>query len=139
MKTQWQTYQELELLPLWVAEPPKHDWKLVRPAAQLWHASIHRSTERQIPAQQVEHLEHCLALKLVPPTTRENWWAKSWSLLTQTLTSWGEFTGSDPYIWHSSDQTGQTWWHTYHPQTGRRIDFESEDEVCVWIEESFYR
>jgi hypothetical protein len=39
----------------------------------------------------------------------------------------------------SKDRQGNVWWYAYDPKTGHTGCLASEQEVRMWIEESFYR
>jgi hypothetical protein len=42
-------------------------------------------------------------------------------------------------VWQSKDHAGNVWYRVYDPKTGRTACLASEEEVRMWIEESFYR
>lgn len=47
--------------------------------------------------------------------------------------------GSEVQVRKMSDSYGETWWHIYDPKTRTSVNLISEDDVRVWIEESYYR
>ncbi|MBW4455523.1 MAG: hypothetical protein KME55_23980 [Nostoc indistinguendum CM1-VF10] len=53
-----------------------------------------------------------------------------WNVLT---------TESELKIWQRKDHAGNVWYEVYNPKTGRTACLASEEEVRMWIEESFYR
>lgn len=47
---------------------------------------------------------------------------------------------SELQVWQESDRQGRTFsWHAYDPLTGRSACFGSEEEMRIWIEQSYYR
>jgi hypothetical protein len=42
-------------------------------------------------------------------------------------------------IWQRQDRAGNVWYQVYDPKSGRTACLASEEEVRMWIEESFYR
>jgi hypothetical protein len=134
---QWQTYKELELIPDSVVDPQSKGMRSW--IAQIWQSFTEKQTELQSHHQRLGHLERCLALSSETHQEQSSPWNQGLALLGRAFPGWSYWFSSDPYIWQTADRSGQIHWHTYHPRTGEKIDFESENEVCVWIEESFYR
>jgi hypothetical protein len=137
MKTQWQIYKELELIPESVSKPEanpslvaKQVDKAVRSLATQLDGKLHHE-------QQVDHLEYCLTLN--PGATDAGAWGKLRRSLGQFWQRLELMASSEPKIWQSPDRSGRMLWHIRDPKTGERIDLESEAEVYVWIEQSFYR
>jgi hypothetical protein len=60
---------------------------------------------------------------------------KIWQHLVKFIVS-----SSELQVWQETDRHGQTFcWHAYDPATGHSACFGSEDEVRMWIEQSYYR
>ncbi len=64
---------------------------------------------------------------------RESLLSKVWQKLATYLSQ-----SSGLRVWQSN-RTGRTVWKLYNPTTGDKLDFDSETEVRIWIEESYYR
>jgi hypothetical protein len=143
MKTQWQLYKSLEQIPDSVSEPQFYPQET---ALTRWCRSLVNTLSGKEPdILNLEHLERCWAIELSPdhpPAAASRWqqWWKSWhQSWHQSLSLRSDSITTEPEVWCSVDHTGQSWWHVYSPRTGERVDFASEDEVCLWIEQSFYR
>lgn len=48
-------------------------------------------------------------------------------------------TSSELYITQIQDKTGQTQWKAFDPITGQSAQFDSEEDVRVWVEERYYQ
>jgi hypothetical protein len=139
MKTHWQIYKELELIPDSVSAPQSHKLAVLRRLGQVYRSLLEPPSQRPSHEQQLEYLERCLALDCSKPDTGTNIWHKFWTFLNQPLVFPPLFTNPEPHVWKSADRAGYTWWHVYDPITGQTADLESEEEVCIWIEERLYR
>jgi hypothetical protein len=140
MKTQWQTYKDLELIPQSVGEPQTHTNSFIDKLGRAWRSLSDTLVGKQPYERELDHLERCLALDFASRRQVEpGAWHQFWASVNQHLDNWDFHTMPEPRIWQSTDREGQTWWHVHDPQTGDRIDLESEEDVCVWIEQSFYR
>lgn len=137
MKTQWQIYKELELIPDSISEQANQS--VIKRITQVWHVIFEaKPPVIQSQEQKVEHLERCFDLRAdAYELEHSQVWSQCKSVIEQFLHTWAGST-NEPQVWQSLDKSGKVQWHTYHPRTGRKVDFDSEDEVCVWIEESFY-
>lgn len=49
------------------------------------------------------------------------------------------FTDLEFKVRKRKDRQGNVWWYVYDPKTGHTGCLASEQEVRMWIEESFYR
>lgn len=134
---QWQTYKELELIPDSALDPRKVG--MGKRITHIWQLLTEQQTELHSRHQRLGHLERCLALSTETHQAPNSVWSQGLALLGRAFPGWSYWFSSDPYIWQTADRSGQIHWHTYHPRTGEKINFESENEVCIWIEESFYR
>lgn len=47
-------------------------------------------------------------------------------------------SSDEPRVWFTRDRAGQTWWHGDDPVTGRSINYVTETEMRVWIEQRHY-
>lgn len=66
--------------------------------------------------------------------TRKSWLKKIWRSLITVLND-----NSEMRIWKTEDRTGRSLWKLYDPITGETFDFNSENDVRTWIEESYSR
>lgn len=137
MKMQWQLYKTLEQIPDSVSELPTQPQGLRR-ITYLWRSVVDAMSGKDTDTLQLEHLERCLQMELTPDQP-VMLWQKCWEFLHRSLSLQEQAITAEPQIWQSVDNSGQTWWHVYSPRTGERVDLVSEDEVCTWIEQSFYR
>jgi hypothetical protein len=46
---------------------------------------------------------------------------------------------TEPRIQQKRDRFGHIYWHTYDPMTSQTRYFESEYEVCQWLEKRYYQ
>jgi hypothetical protein len=65
------------------------------------------------------------------------WNVKLESLLQKVLAYFME--PSEPIVWTVQDATGLIHWKAYDPSTNRSIDYTSEHEMRVWIEQRHYQ
>ncbi|HEY9779635.1 MAG TPA: hypothetical protein V6D09_05810 [Leptolyngbyaceae cyanobacterium] len=42
-------------------------------------------------------------------------------------------------IWQTGNRAGKTWWNVYNPNTGELAKLGSEQEVRIWLEQSYYK
>ncbi|MGJ3248472.1 MAG: hypothetical protein ACFE0I_20615 [Elainellaceae cyanobacterium] len=45
---------------------------------------------------------------------------------------------SEPHVWQTQNDAGQTVWSAYDPSNGREIHGVSESEMRIWLEERHY-
>lgn len=138
MKSQWQTYKELEYLPDGVEPQPIHS-PLVASLDRWWRSWLNRRAENLDYEYQVEYLERRFTLTCGRSTARSHVWRALWRVLNQPI----QFelylrTHPEPEVRRTLDQTGQTWWTVYDPLTGQTAYLESESEVQIWLEERLY-
>ena len=69
-------------------------------------------------------------------TNHESWLSKVWQKIVAALT---EQDIQGLRVWIETDFGGRTWWKASNPATNETITFDSEAEVRIWIEESYYR
>ncbi len=67
---------------------------------------------------------------------RESWLSRVWQKIVAALTP--EDIQS-LRVWRETDFCGRNWWKVSNPATNEIIAFDSETEVRIWIEESYYR
>lgn len=141
MKNQWQNYQQLELISdSFSAESGNKILAALR-LAWVGRSLINFFTHQLSSTQQIEHLEQCLALDsgdadCAQPDYSLQWWE---SALAQLL-PFPQLTASpEPEIWQSVDRSKRLWWHVYDPKTGKTTDWETEEEVRIWLEERIHR
>jgi len=139
MKTQWQQYKELELLPDNVAAPQTIHSPLLAAFDRYWRSQLDQGARKLDYEYQVEYLERRLTIVCGRSTTKANLWRKCWSLLNKPLRfNPYRSTHPEPEIRRTLDKLGQAWWHVYDPCTGRTAYLESEADVQVWLEEGLY-
>ena len=87
MKTQWQVYKELELIPDSVVAPQANKLTSVLRLSQVWRALIDAVTKKLSHQQPIEYLERCLALNYSEFYTAKNsnTWHMLWTFLNQPL------------------------------------------------------
>lgn len=141
MKTQWQIYKELELIPDSVSAPSTHKLAFLLRWDQAYRSLLKPLSKKPSHEQQVDYLEGCLAIDCAKAHTDKNLhiWHRFWTFLNQPVVFPKLFVNPEPQVWKSADRAGYTWWHVYDPLTGQTADLESEEEVCIWIEEHIYR
>ena len=66
----------------------------------------------------------------------ESWLSRVWQKVVAALT---EQNTQDFRVWNKTDRRGHTYWRVRDVATNQTITFDSEAEVRVWIEESYYR
>lgn len=137
MKKQWQLYKTLEQIPDSVPESPAAS-PAGRRMTRLWRSIMDSMSGKDSGTLQLEYLERCLMLDLASSATASGW-QRWWDALHRALAMEDRAITAEPKIWQSTDELGRVWWHVYSPRTGERVDLASEDEVCIWIEQSFYR
>ncbi|PSM49770.1 hypothetical protein C7Y66_07290 [Chroococcidiopsis sp. CCALA 051] len=87
--------------------------------------------------QNIQKLEQIYNYKLEPQhnrPTRRSWLKKMWRSL---VTAWSH--NAEMRVWQTEDKIGRSLWKLYDPITGETFDFNSENEVRTWIEESYNR
>ena len=87
--------------------------------------------------QNIQKLEQIYNYKPEPQhnrPTRRSWLKKMWRSL---VTAWSH--NAEMRVWQTEDKIGRSLWKLYDPITGETFDFNSENEVRTWIEESYNR
>jgi hypothetical protein len=139
MKTQWQTYQELELIPDSVPNPQKNRLSLTQWFQQNWHTLryfVNRKDGHRYPAK---FLETCLAIDCSKSPTENKIWQKVWQWVSPLVADWDRLPAyPEPQIRQILDRQGQAWWHVYDPITGETAYLETEGEVLIWLEARLY-
>ena len=46
---------------------------------------------------------------------------------------------TDPQIWTTKNRNGQVQWNAYDPMTQQSINFLTEDDLRIWLENRHYR
>lgn len=143
MKTQWQIYQELELLPTALPAPRAVTSPIAAYLGNRWRSLLDRQTSKLDYEQQVDYLERRLALNSYETTGKASVFRQLWKLLNQPLNlGWGLgqsiASHPEPEIRQTLDTTGHKWWQVYDPLTGQTTYLESEAEVQIWLEERLY-
>lgn len=87
MKTQWQVYKELELIPDSVVAPQANKLTSALRLDQVWRALIDTLTKKPSHQQPIEYLERYLALNCSEFYTarNSNTWHMLWTFLNQPL------------------------------------------------------
>ena len=138
MKSQWQAYKELELLPE-IVEPQSIHSPLAASLDRWWRSLLNHRAGKLDYEDQVDYLERRFTLTCGRSTARTHVWQTLWRLLNQPI----RFepyrrTRPEPEVRQTLDQKGQTWWTVYDPLTGQTAYLESESEVQIWLEERLY-
>lgn len=87
--------------------------------------------------QNIQKLEQIYNHKPEPQQnrpSRTSWLNKMWRSLVTALSN-----NIEMRVWKTVDKTGRSLWKLYDPITGETFDFNSENEVRTWIEESYNR
>jgi hypothetical protein len=71
MKTQWERYKELELIPDSAPAPKASKFKIVLPLVVGWRSLLNALAREQVYEQRTEYLERCWALNYSEPYTAE--------------------------------------------------------------------
>ena len=138
MKSQWQTYRELELLSDMVEPQPLHS-PLVASVDRWWRALLSHRAGKLDYEDQVEYLERRFTLSCGRSMARTQVWQKLWRLLNQPIKFEPYMrTHLEPEIRQTLDRTGQAWWTVYDPLTGKTAYLASEADVQIWLQERLY-
>ncbi len=136
MKSQWQTYQTLELISPNVPVPQPAPVGIGQWLSQVWRSLLHHYCGHLNHAQMITHLEHCLSHELTASEAMASLWKSLLVLFRQRLSAWQ--APRQPRIWQSRDWRGETLWYVYDPQSGQTSIFCSEQEVRIWLEAHSY-
>jgi hypothetical protein len=137
MKTWWQRYKELELIPDAVPEPQANALSMAAPLQRFWRSLLGSPTQKPVDEDRIASLERCLALDMAKhrPAGIRGTWHQLRSFLGQLWLEGNSTALKEPEIWQTLGRDGTLWWHVYDPMTGRTADLESEEEVRIWLEE----
>jgi hypothetical protein len=136
MKTKWQIYQQLELIPDTVLLPSEHQGISRFYQGKIWHSLVNYCTKNLSEQQTFDHLDAFFQLDNSDPNLiRKFRFLKTiWLILNQPIQPSHFLTKSEPYIWKSSNFLGSAQWHIYDPKSGLTYDLESEEDVLIWLE-----
>lgn len=136
MKTQWQIYQQLELIPDTVLLPSPEKGTSTFYKGGLWRGLVSYCTQNLSDQQKINHLKTCFQLNYSDPdlTEKFNFFQTIWRVLNQPIKLSPFFTQSEPYVWTSSNSLGHIQWHIYDPKNGKTYDLNSEEDVLGWLE-----
>lgn len=138
MKTQWQIYRQLELIPDTVSLPSPDKGTSVFYQGKLWRGLVNSWSKNLSETQKLSHLNTCFHLDYSDPdlTEKFNLFQTIWQFLNQPINLSELFhPSSEPYVWTSSNPLGHIQWHIYDPQSGQTYDLNSEEEVLGWLEQ----
>lgn len=136
MKTQWQIYQQLELIPDTVSLPSTDKGTSTFYQSKLWRKLVTFCSQHFSDQQKISHLKSCFQLDYADPQITEKFhlFLTIWRLLNQPIQLSEVFQSPEPYVWKSSNPLGHIQWHIYDPKNGQTYDLNSEEEVLVWLE-----
>lgn len=139
MKTQWQTYKELELIPNSIQAPRTTERGYLDWLEHPWRSLLSYLIDHFAIEKQVEHLEQCFDLDYSDATAYPDFWQRLWNVLNQPLGGGRSLdTHPEPEVKQISDQDGHTWWQAFDPLTGQTTYLDSEEDVLIWLEERLY-
>ncbi|MBW4519995.1 MAG: hypothetical protein KME16_09900 [Scytolyngbya sp. HA4215-MV1] len=139
MKTQWQVYKELELIPESVPSPVKNRPVLTAWFLRNWQSLWNSINRKHMDGHPIEFLEGCLALDYSRLASENRSWHKIRQSFNHFFANWDLLpTYPEPQIRRIFDHQGQAWWHAYDPVTGQAVYLETEEEVQIWLEERLY-
>lgn len=138
MKSRWQNYKELELIPDTVGDPNRHrialwDWLSRRQQSRLTKLIENSSFE-----EKVGYLERSLTLDCEATAGSSSFWERLWQMLNQPIPGIWQRSPQEPQISQIADREGHLWWQAYDPLTGQTTYLDSEEEVQIWLEERLY-
>ncbi len=136
MKSQWQTYQTLELISPNVPAPQPAQAGIGQWLSQVWRSLLQHYCEHLNHQQTITHLERSLSHEITDSEAKISLWEQLLVLFRQRLSVWQ--APSQPRIWQSRDWRGETLWYVYDPQSGQTTIFCSEQEVRIWLETHSY-
>ncbi|SKB13958.1 conserved hypothetical protein [Planktothrix sp. PCC 11201] len=136
MKTQWEIYRKLELIPETVSLPLDEQGISRFYQSKIWHSWVIFCAKNLSEQQTFDHIEGCFKLDSSDPnsTKRFHLFRTLWLILNQPIKFSHFSTKSEPYIWKSYNLGGSTQWHIYDPKSGLTYDLDSEEDVLSWLE-----
>lgn len=135
MKTQWQNYRNLELIPDSVPEPADIKPTLTTQLKDVWRRLLSHF-DGTLDEEPYEYLERCLELdgsKLYGK--QSGFWQNVQTWFSHSVLDCRISHHAEPEIWQTADRTGNLWWHVYDPITGQTADLESEEAVQIWLDD----
>jgi hypothetical protein len=134
---QWERYQKLELIPKTVELGGN---KPALGLGQAWKVLLNHLVHRMPPEKQTKYLEKCAELDETDfgEFRLFEQWQQFWSLVHQSWEIHLLPVRPEPQIWQGKGDNGKLYWFVYDPRTQQTSNWESEDEVRVWLEERFY-
>jgi hypothetical protein len=147
MKTQWQVYKELELIPDAVSCPhPFTIGKYLIHLRQKPQVETQRSPLSPLNKfaciawqQNVNHLEQCLTISDFDTQASRNLWHNFLGFVDQVLEKWQIIAvAPEPTVSQKTNAAGDLLWQVHDPRTGKTIDLESAEAVQVWLDERYY-
>jgi hypothetical protein len=81
MKTHWQRYKELEILPDFIPDPSIEAGTFMYPLREAWRILLNVLADELVYEQQIEFLERCLAQDLLEFYTDKKSWKKFLKLI----------------------------------------------------------
>jgi hypothetical protein len=147
MKTQWQVYKKLELIPDTVSYP--HSFAVGKYLTQLRQkpqVEPQRSPLSPLNKfaciawrQNVDHLEQCLAISNFDNQPNRNLWQGFLGFVDQVLENWQIIAvAPEPTVSQTMNAAGDLLWQVHDPRTGKTIDLESVEAVQVWLDERYH-
>ncbi|CAC5343853.1 MULTISPECIES: hypothetical protein [Planktothrix] len=136
MKTQWEIYRKLELIPDTVLFPSNEQGISGFYQGKIWHCWVIFCAKNLSEQQTLNHIEDCFKLDFSDPnsTKRFHLFRTLWLILNQPIQFSNLSTKSEPYVWKSSNLLGSAQWHIYDPKSGLTYDLHSEEDVLSWLE-----
>ncbi len=136
MKTQWQIYRQLELIPDGVSLPSSDKGTSTFYKSKLWKKLVTSCSQHLSDQQKISHLKTCFQLDYSDPHITEQFhlFQTIWRFLNQPIQFSEVWQSSEPYVWKSYNFLGHIQWHIYDPKNGKTYDLNSEEEVVVWFE-----
>lgn len=135
MKTQWEIYQKLELIPETVLSPLDERGISGFYKSKIWRSLVIFCVNHLSEQQTFNHIEGCFEIDSSAPnsTKRFHFFKTIWIILNQPIQLSDFSNKSEPYIWKSSNVSGFTQWHIYDPKSGLTHDLDSEEDVLIWL------
>jgi hypothetical protein len=146
MKTQWQVYKELELIPDAVSYP--HPFSIGKFTQQRQKPQVKPQRSPLSPLnkfaciawrQNVDHLEQCLAVSHFEERSNCNLWQSFLGFIDQVLENWQIIAvAPEPTLSQKTNAAGDLLWQVHDPRTGKTVDLASAEAVQVWLDERYH-
>jgi hypothetical protein len=136
MKTQWQDYRSLELIPDSVPEPAEIKPTLKTQLKEAWRKLL-APFDGTLDEEPYEYLERCLELDCskLYGNQQSGFWQNLQTWFGHSLFDCRISQSPEPEVWQTTDRSGNLWWHVYDPLTGQTADLESEEAVQIWLDD----